>query len=68
MAVSLGQPPRYFPGEDRALSSLAAAVGWAGAEQWSRVLRRMVQSAEHPLNAKLTIEEAMIAYAAALTP
>ena len=68
MAVCTGVAPRYFPDEAPALRAIGTPANWSGAQRWAAVLRGLAMTAEHPLNAKLAVEQVLFEYRRALTP
>lgn len=57
---------RYHPRHQRAIASIARAVQWQPLLGWLDELARAQRSADHPLNARLVIESALLGYRAVL--
>jgi DNA polymerase-3 subunit delta' len=68
LAHRSGAALRYHPRHATAVARIAQAADPDSLWQWHRDLVRAQASSEHPLNAKLVVESALLAYAAAVRP
>ena len=59
---------RYYPGERRALTTLARAAEPARLLDWLAGLAQSQAVSDHPLNARLVIENALLGYIDAMQP
>jgi DNA polymerase-3 subunit delta' len=59
---------RYYPGERRVLTALARAVEPARLLDWVAGLAQSQAVSDHPLNARLVIENALLGYIDAMQP
>jgi DNA polymerase III subunit delta' len=66
-ALRLGGRIRYFPGQDGMLNALAARASVAAVVNCYNELSRMRRVAQHPLNARLMIEDMLLRYVRTLT-
>lgn len=57
---------RYHPAEQRAIAKIADRADPAALLRWCGELNRLRASADHPLNARLVIEAALLGYTSAL--
>ena len=64
-AVRAGLPARYFPGEAAALAQLAPSIVREPFFKWQDELIALRAVAGHPLNARLTVEQILLAYGSA---
>jgi len=60
--LRLGGRVRYFPGEESVLSALAARTSVAGATNCYNEIARIRRVAQHPLNARLMLEDMLLRY------
>jgi DNA polymerase-3 subunit delta' len=68
LAERTAQRVRYHPGQKRALATLARAVEPLRLMQWLAALTEAQAVSEHPLNARLAVEQALFGYLDALRP
>jgi DNA polymerase-3 subunit delta' len=68
LAERAAQRVRYHPGQKRALATLARAVDPPRLADWLAALAEAQAVSEHPLNARLAVEQALLGYLAALQP
>jgi DNA polymerase-3 subunit delta' len=66
LAERAAQRVRYHPGQKRTLATLARAVDPPRLADWLAALAEAQAVSEHPLNARLAVEEALLGYLAAL--
>lgn len=66
LAYRYGGRVRYHPQEKESIARIAAAVGVDPLLGWSQSLLRHQASADHPLNARLVVESALLDYIGAL--
>ena len=66
-ALRLGGRIRYFPEQDGVLNALAARASVAAVVNCYNEFSRMRRVAQHPLNARLMIEDMLLRYVRALT-
>lgn len=66
LAHRSGVPVRYHPRHVTAVSAVARTADPERIWQWNRELTQAQATSEHPLNAKLVIESALVAYADAV--
>jgi DNA polymerase-3 subunit delta' len=59
-----GLAPRYFQGEGATIGQLAAATTQLKSINFNRLLVKFKAQSEHPLNARLVLEELFFAYRA----
>ncbi|MGZ8272303.1 MAG: DNA polymerase III subunit delta' [Burkholderiaceae bacterium] len=64
----VAQRVRYHPGQKRALATLARAVEPARLAGWLTALAEAQAVSEHPLNARLAVEQALLGYLHAMQP
>lgn len=57
-----GVPPRYFPEKDAALSALARRTTPAKIFPWINSVRDVRRVEDHPINAKVVVEQLLLAY------
>lgn len=65
--VCAGAEPRYFPDRVQRLQALTRRTGLPALERLARQVGELVRTAEHPLNPRLVIEDALLRVHAALT-
>jgi DNA polymerase-3 subunit delta' len=58
----MAQRVRYHPGQKRALTTLARAVDPPRLVEWLAALDEAQAVSEHPLNARLAVEQALLGY------
>jgi hypothetical protein len=58
----MAQRVRYHPGHKRALTTLARAVDPPRLVDWLAALDEAQAVSEHPLNARLAVEQALLGY------
>jgi len=58
----MAQRVRYHPGHKRALTTLARAVDPPRLADWLATLDEAQAVSEHPLNARLAVEQALLGY------
>jgi len=68
LAERMAQRVRYHPGQKRSLVTLARAVEVQRLTQWLTALAEAQAVSEHPLNARLAVEQALLGYLDALQP
>lgn len=68
LAERAAQRVRYHPGQKRALATLARAVDPPRLVEWLQALAEAQAVSEHPLNARLAVEQALLGYLDALHP
>jgi DNA polymerase-3 subunit delta' len=68
LAERVAQRVRYHPGQKRALATLARAVDPPRLLHWLAALTEAQAVSEHPLNARLAVEQALFGYLEALRP
>jgi DNA polymerase III subunit delta' len=68
LAERVAQRVRYHPGHKRALTALAPAVDPQRLANWLADLAEAQAVSEHPLNARLAVEQALLGYLHALQP
>ena len=62
-----GVPPRYFPGERAVFETLAAeGLNPAAVFMWVNSVRDVCRVSDHPLTARVVIEQLLLAYLRAL--
>jgi DNA polymerase-3 subunit delta' len=66
-SLRLGGRIRFFPGEEGTLSKLAQRASVAGVLSCYNEFARIRRVAQHPLNARLMLEDMLLRYARALT-
>lgn len=66
LACRSGAELRYHPAQRQALERLARKASMAGLLDWARELTQMRATSSHPLNARLALEQALLAYVKAL--
>ena len=66
LAERTAQRVRYHPGQKRTLATLARAVDPARLSDWLVALADAQAVSEHPLNARLAVEQALLGYLKAL--
>lgn len=66
-SLRLGGRVRYFPAEEGALSALALRASVAAVVNCYNELARIRRVAQHPLNARLMLEDMLLRYARAVT-
>jgi DNA polymerase-3 subunit delta' len=64
--VRAGAEPRYFPDRAQRLQALARRTGLPALERLARQVDELVRTADHPLNPRLVIEDALLRVRAAL--
>lgn len=64
--VCAGAEPRYFPERADRLGTLARRTGLARLDRLAARLDRLARTADHPLNARLMVEDALLEVRAAL--
>jgi DNA polymerase-3 subunit delta' len=57
-----GVPPRYFPEKDAALSALARRTTPSKVFPWINSVRDVRRVEDHPINAKVVVEQLLLAY------
>ena len=68
LAERVAQRVRYHPGQKRALATLARAVEPTRLAGWLTALAEAQAVSEHPLNARLAVEQALLGYLDAMQP
>ena len=68
LAERAAQRVRYYPAQERALATLARAVDPARLSAWLRALADAYAVSDHPLNARLAVEQAFLGYLEAWSP
>lgn len=68
LAERVAQRVRYHPGQKRALATLARVVDPPRLADWLAALAEAQAVSEHPLNARLAVEQALLGYLDALRP
>lgn len=68
LAERVAERVRYHPGQKRALATLARAVDPPRLTNWLAALAEAQAVSEHPLNARLAIEQALLGYLDAMQP
>lgn len=66
LACRAGGRLRYYPGQEQALERIARKASNAGLLAWAQELTQMRATSSHPLNARLALEQALLAYIKAL--
>ena len=66
-SLRLGGQVRFFPGEESVISALAAQVSVAAVLNCYNEFGRIRRVAQHPLNARLALEDMLLRYARAVT-
>ncbi|BAL25183.1 DNA polymerase III subunit delta' [Azoarcus sp. KH32C] len=66
-SLRLGGRVRYFPGEEGTLAALAQRTSIAAATNCYNEVSRIRRVSQHPLNARLMLEDMLLRYARALT-
>jgi DNA polymerase-3 subunit delta' len=66
MSHCCGGPLRYHPQESAAMNALQASWSPGAAARWADSLLRLAALADHPVNARLAIEGALLEYRSAL--
>ena len=68
LAERLAGRVRYYPQQQRQFAALARAVEPARVVEWASALAQMQAVSDHPLNARLVIESALLGYVEAMRP
>ena len=68
LAERLAGRVRYYPHQQRQFAALGRTVEAARVVEWTATLAQMQAVSDHPLNARLVIETALLGYADAMRP
>ena len=68
LAERLAGRVRYYPQQQRQIAALGRTVEPVRVVEWTTALAQMQAVSDHPLNARLVIESALLGYAGAMRP